>query len=88
MNPNESGVTIHAMSHLEAFEANAGVKASPLLTPASAAQLLGVTVATVRRWVRQGTIPAIRVSPRVTYLRRDELAAFLDRAPSSAPSAG
>ena len=84
VNPNESGVTIHAVSHLESFAAHAGVKVPPLLTPANAAQLLGVTVATMRRWVREGRIPAIRVSPRVTFIRKDELAAFLDRTPYAA----
>ena len=35
-----------------------------MLTPAQAAQALGVTVQTVRRWIRVGALPAERVGWR------------------------
>ena len=73
----------HAPSHLEALASNAGVKVGEVMSPATTATILGVTVATVRRWVREGRLGAVRVSPRVTFIRRDELDAFLASPPSA-----
>lgn len=36
-----------------------------LVTAGEVAEILGVTVGTVRRWARAGRIPIIRLSPRV-----------------------
>jgi excisionase family DNA binding protein len=45
-----------------------------LLTVAEAAKLLKVTRHTIYRWVAEGRLPAVRYSPRVLRLRREDLA--------------
>jgi len=34
-----------------------------LLSPREAAELVGCSAATVRRWVREGAVPAVKVGP-------------------------
>lgn len=46
-------------------------------TVAQVAQMLQVTRASVLNWIREGRIAAIRVSPRSTRIRRDELERIL-----------
>ncbi|MBI4505056.1 MAG: helix-turn-helix domain-containing protein [Chloroflexi bacterium] len=50
-----------------------------LLTVAEAAELLKVSAVTLRRWLRQGRLPAYRLGPRQVRVRRGDLAALLVR---------
>src|SRR5215211_296254 len=43
------------------------------LTVAEAATLLRVATSTVRRWIRQGDVPAYRIGRRRVALKRDDL---------------
>ncbi|TAK35106.1 MAG: DNA-binding protein [Chloroflexota bacterium] len=45
-----------------------------LLTMAEAARILKVSVVTIKRWLKQGIIPAYRVGPRYVRIRRSDLA--------------
>jgi len=47
------------------------------LTVAEAATLLRVAPSTVRRWIRQGDIPAYRLGPRRVGLKREDLSAVI-----------
>jgi excisionase family DNA binding protein len=44
-----------------------------LLTVAEAAKLLKVTRHTIYRWISEGRLPAVRYSPRVLRVRRQDL---------------
>ena len=44
------------------------------VTVAEAATLLRVAPSTVRRWIREGDVPAYRIGRRRVALRRDDLA--------------
>ena len=48
------------------------------LTIQDVASELGITPRTVRNWIRNGTLPARRIGPRLVRIRRDDLVA-LDR---------
>jgi excisionase family DNA binding protein len=52
------------------------------VTVAEAAALLRVAPSTIRRWIRQGTVPAYRIGPRRVALKRGELATLV--APTAA----
>jgi excisionase family DNA binding protein len=45
-----------------------------LLTLTEAATLLKVSVVTLRRWIKQGRLPAYHVGPRKVRIRRSDLA--------------
>ena len=47
------------------------------LTVAEAAALLRVAPSTVRRWIRQGDVPAYRLGRRRVAIRRDDLATLI-----------
>jgi excisionase family DNA binding protein len=51
-----------------------------LLSTQEAAALLGVAAVTVNRWIRIGTLPAVRVGPRLVRVRREDLGALLSPA--------
>lgn len=56
------------------------MQSDKLLTPKELARHFGVTVPTVRRWVREGRVPFIRPSHRTVRFRLDEVeAALVDR---------
>lgn len=54
-----------------------------LVTVAEAAVLLRVAPSTIRRWIRQGDVPAYRVGARRVALRRGDLSALVTPAGST-----
>lgn len=48
-----------------------------LLTLGEAAKLLKVSVVTLRRWIRQGRLPAYHVGPRKVRIKRSDLTTLL-----------
>lgn len=50
-----------------------------LLTTAAVAEHLGVTVKTVRKWIREGKLDAIRISDKTTRISQGQLQRFLER---------
>jgi excisionase family DNA binding protein len=42
-------------------------------TPAEVADIMSVTVQTVRNWIDDGTLPCIRINRKVRRIRRDDL---------------
>lgn len=48
-----------------------------LLTLGEAARLLKVSVVTLRRWIRQGRLPAYHVGPRKVRIKRSDLTTLL-----------
>lgn len=55
-----------------------------LLTIDAAAALLGIHARTVRRRIADGTLPAVRVGPRLVRVRRSAIEAALRPIPSAA----
>lgn len=51
--------------------------ADDLITVAEAADLLRVSTVTIKRWLKQGRLPAYHVGPRAIRLRRADLAAVV-----------
>ena len=49
------------------------VDALDLLTTVEAAKLLKVSTVTLRRWIKQGRLPAYHVGPRKVRIRREDL---------------
>ena len=49
------------------------VNALDLLTIAEAAKMLKVSTVTLRRWIKQGRLPAYHVGPRKVRIRREDL---------------
>ena len=47
------------------------------MTVAEAAALMLVAPSTIRRWIREGDLPAYRLGPRRVGLRRDDLASLI-----------
>jgi excisionase family DNA binding protein len=47
------------------------------LTVAEAANLVRVSPSTIRRWIREGNLPAYRLGPRRVGLKRDDLSAMV-----------
>jgi excisionase family DNA binding protein len=47
------------------------------LTVAEAANLVRVSPSTIRRWIREGNVPAYRLGPRRVGLKRDDLSAVI-----------
>ena len=58
--------------------ANAPTEEEQLLTGAQAAELLGITMPTLRDWRSKGLVPGYRIANRVFY-KRGELLASLQR---------
>ncbi len=48
-----------------------------LLTPDEAAEVVGTTGRTIRRWIRQSRLPAIHLSERTIRIRPDDLETFI-----------
>lgn len=46
------------------------------LSPAEAAEYMGVHDATIRRWIKQEILPAERVGPRLIRIKRADLDAL------------
>lgn len=48
-----------------------------LLTLDEAAEKLGISKVTLWRWVKAGKLASVKLSRRVVYIRREELARFI-----------
>lgn len=59
-----------------------------LVTVAEAASLLGVAQSTMRRWIREGAVPAYRVGQRRLGLRRSDLRGLVVPAEPNGGSGG
>lgn len=61
-----------------------------LITRAEAAEILTVSEKTVKKLIAAGKLPAYRISPSCTRLRRSEVLAYVEsalvRAPGAAPT--
>ena len=49
------------------------------LNPQEISGLLRVSVQTVRRWIKEGSLPAYKVGPRMWRIRKTDLDEWLDR---------
>lgn len=49
-----------------------------LLSTREVADILGVHVQTVRQYIRQGELPAIKMSPRLYKVRPEDLERFIE----------
>jgi excisionase family DNA binding protein len=58
------------------------------LTVAEAATLLRVAPSTIRRWIRQGDVPAHRIGRRRVALKRDDLSNLITPARPGAETSG
>ena len=59
---------------------------SPILRPAQAARLLGISRATIYRWEKAGRLaPRVILGPGTSGWREEDLAAFIDAAPRGGP---
>jgi excisionase family DNA binding protein len=58
------------------------------LTVAEAATLLRVATSTIRRWIREGDVPAYRIGRRRVALKRDELTNLISPARPTAETKG
>lgn len=61
--------------------------ASPLLSPQQAAEFLGVSLVTVRRWFYAGRLPAVRLGVKLLKFKRADLEAFIASGESSTKTA-
>lgn len=50
----------------------------PLLTPQQVAERLAVAPKTVRKWLRDGEIPGIKLSPKVWRVRQEKLEEWIE----------
>jgi excisionase family DNA binding protein len=48
-----------------------------LLTLDETAEKLGISKVTLWRWVKDGKLAVVRLSPRVVYVRKEELRRFI-----------
>jgi excisionase family DNA binding protein len=60
----------------------------PFLTPQEVSALLHVSVQTVRRWIKDETLPAYRVGPRMWRIRAADLDEWLQRSTAAAGNQG
>ena len=51
----------------------------PFLTPKEVSDLLQVSVQTVRRWIKEKSLPAYKVGPRMWRIKRADLEEWLDQ---------
>ena len=59
---------------------------SPILRPAQAARLLGVSRATIYRWEKDGRLaPRVILGPGTSGWKEEDLAAFIAMAPRGGP---
>ncbi len=58
--------------------------ARPLLSIPETAEWLGVSVATVRRMIARGEIPALRIGPRLVRIDPDDVKKFAPVTPTAA----
>jgi excisionase family DNA binding protein len=58
------------------------------VTVAEAATLLRVAPSTVRRWIREGDVPAYRIGQRRVALKRDDLSNLITPAGSAVETSG
>lgn len=59
---------------------------SPILRPAQAARLLGVSRATIYRWEKESRIPPrVILGPGTSGWREEDIAKFIDAAPRGGP---
>lgn len=56
------------------------------LTVAEVADICRVTPDAVRKWLRAGKLPAVRIGERALRIRRSDLEAFIE--PATFPAAG
>jgi excisionase family DNA binding protein len=56
----------------------------PFLTPQEVSDLLQVSVQTVRRWIKEESLPAYKVGPRMWRIRTGDLDEWLERQRSTA----
>ena len=56
----------------------------PFLTPQEVSDLLQVSVQTVRRWIKEDSLPAYKVGPRMWRIRTGDLDEWLERQRSTA----
>jgi len=49
------------------------------LNPQEISGLLRVSVQSVRRWIKEGSLPAYKVGPRMWRIRKTDLDEWLDR---------
>ena len=79
-------MTIYASMALSPRETSAEVAkivladAGDFMSPAAAAQLVGVSASTIWRWINSGRLLAYRVGPRSIRVRRDDLKAVIQPA--------
>lgn len=58
------------------------ISVSPILRPAQAARLLGVSRATIYRWEKEGRLaPRVILGPGTSGWKEEDLAAFIAAAP-------
>ena len=59
---------------------------SPIIRPAQAARLLGISPCTLYRWERAGRLaPRVILGPNTSGWREEDLAAFIASAPRGGP---
>jgi len=65
------------MTQVTTYQNHSGIYPMPtdldLLTLAEAAQMLKVSTVTLRRWIKQGRLPAYHVGPRKVRIHRSDL---------------
>ena len=56
-----------------------GVEGQLFLTPQEVSDLLQVSVQTVRRWIKEDSLPAYKVGPRMWRIRAADLDGWLEQ---------
>ncbi len=63
---------------MDSPNATSSPEPAPLLTYEQVADVLGIDVATLRRWVWAGKLPVVKLSRRLHRFRPEDLAKFID----------